>query len=808
MTVWKKFAVFVFVLMATIVFVPTATALAAPELKVSVSAGLDGKVKYGKGAPVTITVENSGTAFSGDLVIDIPYSYSMGAGEAIPLDIGAGETKTVSFTIQRMDDNGRYGVSNLKTIFLYEGGWKKGKEIEHKGAQQITTSMFYEDSRFTVLFTENVDRLASIKVARFSNSTNNQVMNASQIADHVFPEEADGWGTINFMIVDEYPLADLSAKQQEALVGWVRSGGILVMGGSDNSRAEAGVFADHLPLQLTGSTETNATILNKWVGTEGFEGMIPSYRAELTADAQPLFEDGDNVLAAYKRLGEGIILQTAFSIGDEPIAKMAGMSAFWTKMLETGERTIPANQMSRHYYDDPMDMLVYTIGSANELFPSFKVSAPLIFGIIIFYVILIIPVLYFILKRKDKREYTWWIIPAIAVVTSIAIFAYGAKDRMGRAQIQHSAVLNVEQDGSLAGYYAESLLTNKSGDFTFTAPTGTSLLASMQMNGNLFGYSTGASAHKRTMMEKSATATTAHLRNVGYWDVASLYGKTRVEKMGNYSIKLTVDDKQLTGTVTNDFPFALTDVAIWSGTKLIPIGDLGPGETAQVNETLKTSTLLPRRSMYNNNMNPQPTDPNDLAKMRQDSLLTFSGEPMNKTSKPVIIGYTDTQLIPIELEQVKPSVSSMTMIVQEAEVNVTFTNTFTIVPEMMTMSLLSEENGYEADFTGYPIDEYYFNEPVYLQTWQLPEDLMDKKLQWTSIDVSKIKTKLYEASILNIRTGLFEQQDSSKFTITKNVDDYVTPEGKIVMRLVIIPDVQNGNQGRAPVLKLNGEVAK
>ena len=53
------------------------------------------------------------------------------------------------------------------------------------------------------------------------------------------------------MIVDEYPLADLSAKQQEALVGWVRSGGILVMGGSDNSRAEAGVFADYLPLQLT-----------------------------------------------------------------------------------------------------------------------------------------------------------------------------------------------------------------------------------------------------------------------------------------------------------------------------------------------------------------------------------------------------------------------------------------------------------------------------------------------------------------------------------------------------------------------------
>ena len=66
MTVWKKFAVFVLVLMATIVFIPTATALAAPELKVSVAIGLDGKAKYGKGAPVTMTIENTGTAFSGD----------------------------------------------------------------------------------------------------------------------------------------------------------------------------------------------------------------------------------------------------------------------------------------------------------------------------------------------------------------------------------------------------------------------------------------------------------------------------------------------------------------------------------------------------------------------------------------------------------------------------------------------------------------------------------------------------------------------------------------------------------------------
>ena len=155
---WKKFAVLFVLFVGSIVLLPNSTALAAPEMKVSVSAGFDGKAKYGRGGLIIITIENSGSAFSGDLVIDLPYSYSIGTGEAIPLDIGAGESKTVSLIVPRMNDyGGMYGRSP-KSIFLYEGGWEKGKEIEHKGTQYITTSLYHDDSKFVVQFTDNVDR--------------------------------------------------------------------------------------------------------------------------------------------------------------------------------------------------------------------------------------------------------------------------------------------------------------------------------------------------------------------------------------------------------------------------------------------------------------------------------------------------------------------------------------------------------------------------------------------------------------------------------------------------------------------------
>ena len=153
-------------LLAIIVFIliiPGVTALAKPDLNVKVSTGIDGKAKYEKGAPISITVENTGTHFSGDLVVDVMESYQQGMGRAFPLEIGAGETKTISFIVHNMDGMaGMYGAPNSKSIYFYEGGWKKGKEIKHLGAQSPTATMYY-DEKMIVTFTNNIDRLVSLK---------------------------------------------------------------------------------------------------------------------------------------------------------------------------------------------------------------------------------------------------------------------------------------------------------------------------------------------------------------------------------------------------------------------------------------------------------------------------------------------------------------------------------------------------------------------------------------------------------------------------------------------------------------------
>jgi len=804
---WKKQWGIMIALFVFCFFLPAIHASAAPELKVKVTAGFDGKAKYGKGAPITVVIENNGTsAFNGDMVIDTQQSYESGVGEVFPLDIGAGETKTVTFINQKMFDFNMYGI-NAKSIFFYEGGWKKGKEIEHKGNQQFTVAMYHDDTKMITAFTDNIDRLSALKGMRLTNFPSTQMIDASKIA--TIPEEAAGWGPADMIIVDEFPIADMQAAEQQALLNWVRSGGIIIFGGSDHLKAESGIFADHLPLTLNGKKTISPEVFNEWTSREDFDQEITIAASTLNPDSKVIFSKDKDILAATKPLGKGLVLQSTFSLGDEPFSKMHGAGAVWKNLLDTANQSVMSGGMFP-YYNDPMESLRWTIGNSNELFPSFKVSAPLLFGVIIIYIIIIIPVLYIILKRKDKREHAWWIIPAISVVVSVFIFAYGARDRITQAQLQQTSIFEVEQDGRLNGYFVESILTNKAGDFVFSAPKETTMSTYTPYSMGIFGPSSmgmGSNSHKRAVLERSATDSNLHLRNIGYWDVATVYGQTTVDSIGNFDIALTVKDKQLTGEITNNFPFPVKEIAIWSGTTRIKVGDLGPGETINVNETLKTSTLIRKRSSNSMYMGQMPNTTDDLLKMRKDSLITFSGDFMSNESKPALIGYTDTKIVPIELEKTKATIDSLTMLSQSFTPKVEYSKSFTVDPEMMTMNLISEGNSIQAYPIGYAANMYYFEEDTYIQTWQIPEDLLQKVAVWKSMDISKIQKQLYTLQIWNEKTKSFEQLESERKVTLDSIDDYIAADGKVRFKLEFT-NKQRGNEGQAPEMKIHGEVKK
>ena len=796
----KKFVMVISAFMIYFILLPSIEALAAPELNVKVTTGFNGKAKYGEGLPISLTVENKGDAFSGDIVLDLAESYNLGNAQSIPFEIGAGETKTIQVGASGLAEDYMYQGNNVQMIHFFEGGWEKGKSITFKGNKTFKTSFQDPATIYYLTLTESADRLKVLNQLKQPNQMNDEIIHVAQQSDFVLPEEAVAWEMADYIIIDEFVIADLTEQQQQALIDYVSYGGIMVVGASDNVAAELGSISGYLPLNLHTTTQSiTAQQASALTANNLLSNDLKIYDASLTSGSAPSIQLDGTLLAATKQVGSGTIIQTTFSLGDAPLAADPVYSDLMSSILQSVQ---VKNTQSMYGYNT-QDELVYNLGGTNSLFSSFKVSTPLMIGIVIVYMIIIVPLLYIILKRKDKREYAWGIIPLTAIIASLAIFGYGAKDRIARPQVQQSSFLQVNEDKSLHGYYAESILSNKGGDFTFEAPVSTTMVA--QRGTNSFTGQT-ANVHENAIMEKHATNSELTFRDVGYWSVSSLFGETQVQDVGNFEVDLRVDSSKILGTVQNNFPFGLKDVAIWSGSKLYKLGDLAVGEKLEVDKDLGTVMLMPISNPYvNTNYGAFANNQMDLLTQRKQALYSSSIMFKNSNSAPAITGFAEDNILPIELKDKKVELSALHLVIQPFTATTIFSGEFTLPANMFTVNVNTEEYGKYMEPVQNSNLEWYLDDGEYNVFWTVPETLPVDKVNWTQLQIANTDRNSHTIEIWNLKTESFEEITESRFTLTENIDTYINETGIIHYKL-IKKSVQGDPYTRLPEVRVKGEV--
>ncbi|SEM27121.1 hypothetical protein SAMN04487786_1561 [Paenisporosarcina quisquiliarum] len=796
----KKFVMVISAFMIYFILLPSIEALAAPELNVKVTTGFNGKAKYGEGLPISLTVENKGDAFSGDIVLDLAESYNLGNAQSIPFEIGAGETKTIQVGASGLAEDYMYQGNNVQMIHFFEGGWEKGKSITFKGNKTFKTSFQDPATIYYLTLTESADRLKVLNQLKQPNQMNDEIIHVAQQSDFVLPEEAVAWEMADYIIIDEFVIADLTEQQQQALIDYVSYGGIMVVGASDNVAAELGSISGYLPLNLHTTTQSiTAQQASALTANNLLSNDLKIYDASLTSGAAPSIQLDGTLLAATKQVGSGTIIQTTFSLGDAPLAADPVYSDLMSSILQSVQ---VKNTQSMYGYNT-QDELVYNLGGTNSLFSSFKVSTPLMIGIVIVYMIIIVPLLYIILKRKDKREYAWGIIPLTAIIASLAIFGYGAKDRIARPQVQQSSFLQVNEDKSLHGHYAESILSNKGGDFTFEAPVSTTMVA--QRGTNSFTGQT-ANVHENAIMEKHATNSELTFRDVGYWSVSSLFGETQVQDVGNFKVDLRVDSSKILGTVQNNFPFGLKDVAIWSGSKLYKLGDLAVGEKLEVDKDLGTVMLMPISNPYvNTNYGAFANNQMDLLTQRKQALYSSSIMFKNSNSAPAITGFAEDNILPIELKDKKAELSALHLVIQPFTATTIFSGEFTLPANMFTVNVNTEEYGKYMEPVQNSNLEWYLDDGEYNVFWTVPETLPVDKVNWTQLQIANTDRNSHTIEIWNLKTESFEEITESRFTLTENIDTYINETGIIHYKL-IKKSVQGDPYTRLPEVRVKGEV--
>lgn len=775
---------------------PVSQASAAPTLEVQAHAGMAGKAKYQSVVPLQVTVKNNGADFSGDMAINASSSFEAASALVLPLDIAAGEEKTIELYLDGLAD---YSYSEADLFAFYEESIEKGKKVAYKGTKRLQANFLDPSTTFIYTLTDKSDRLSAyLRLSQFSSSGNVEIFNLNQLKDFTLPEDAQGYAMANIIAVDENSIADLSQNQQEALLKWVQDGGTLLLGASDQVLTTAGIFKDYLPLTLSQQMKTvSAGSLTKLSGGGIFTKDISVYTATDNQGSVAILKENDTTLAAKKKLGSGEIVQTTFSLGDQPLASMDGYAALTAKMLNIQI----LSQQGMMQGQSTMDQISYELRSINELFPSFEVSVSYMLIVIILYILIIGPLLYFVLKKMDKREHAWWLIPAISVAISIALFIFGAKDRIVQPQVQQSAFYKVNEDSSINGYYVESILTNRSGDFVVEADKNTTALA-LRNNNNITG--TVGDLHETSYIKEHANGSTLTLRNLSYWSVQSFAGKTTAKDIGKMDIDITLKNEKLSGTIKNNFPFELKDVTLISGIKEVKLGDIEPNGTLKVDKELK-STVLQKPSSFNNYNYNYPKKKEDVDPLRIERMKSFALPLAEKDKQPVIAAWAEQAVVGVELET-SANMSPISYFIQPFEGKVDLTGPFTMKRTNFTYTVSPQSANAYFDKIDEQLNNWYLSDGLYEVTMAMPDNFMASVQSLNELVISNLDVKRMQLALWNNETNIFEPMVDTKQTFTDNIMQYVNENGELRVQIKFGPD-QTGEQTKLPNIELKG-VAK
>ncbi|MPM36904.1 hypothetical protein SDC9_83508 [bioreactor metagenome] len=381
-----------------------------------------------------------------------------------------------------------------------------------------------------------------------------------------FPDNSELLGTFSAIIIDDFHSESLSDIQKTALLNWVEDGGILIIG--------TGLNADKT---LKGLDSVFSYSINGYDKAMCFAGTA-NVANILVPDSNVLDSAAGKALTQSLDTGDGKIIVHSFELGEDPVASMSGivdyLSIYYRNILP-GKFSAQRNY---NYYPNQ-------ISSINRLPSIEKGQLMTLFGILAAYIVVVGPICYLVLKKMDKREKGWAVIPGIAVIFTGVIFAISANS------YQKDALLNFM---SFTDFNSKSPETNVSVGLRTPDKGNITLL----INDNLFlndnsdyyydNYSTASTDTDKCLysVKTDDSSTSVTYYDQSSWQSNALNTTIACDAMDKIDGNFTVEGSNIVGKITNNMDFDLIDVVVGFGGQYQKVGYIAAGDTLDVSVPL------------------------------------------------------------------------------------------------------------------------------------------------------------------------------------------------------------------------------
>ena len=463
----KKLAILLLLSFLAGVF-PLCAYSARPESKidVAVKAGYDDIARVGSTVTYRVTLVNKGEEAGGELQVLVPSNPGFKIAYASPFSLPKGSTKEITMKIPVLTANKKVEVklvSGNRVIKTGEYEFKRlispeipvvGILCDDQGALRALNGM---------KMVQNVDPKAAFemqqKMMAASGASAGAVavdaglqipeiqVEAIQLDAASMPDDPKSMSGFDMLVISNFDTASLSEKQTAALEDWVKNGKALFLGtGSDWKKVYGGLKSSLKPFAVNGTTTVP---FPKSIGALAEKTVPPGNMVIARGNAGDgkviLKEDDGTPLAVTYKKGLGSISVLAFDPAKSPIADWHDVQFFWKAVIKASADPSNGGQAFRmgiigSFGRPYMDFQYLASNVPDTQSPPFLLLLVLV-GV---YILIAGPVIYLILKWRDKRDFSWLLIPLAAFLFMGTIYVAGYKTRYTTAVLNNISLIEID----------------------------------------------------------------------------------------------------------------------------------------------------------------------------------------------------------------------------------------------------------------------------------------------------------------------------------------------------------------------------
>lgn len=528
------------------------TKLVTGGMELTMQCGFDNMVKYGRDICIHSEITNHEENFVGYMRVIIPSENDDNVMYQKEISIPAGETKKIMFPLSPDVAGSKYNVQIVN---------EQGEVVVEK--ELIPSFQYDSEKLFVGVLSDEKDYLG------YLSQTDVKVFYLD--ADKL-PDEEEALDTLDIIVINNFNTGNLSEEQYEALKTWVSNGGNLVIGTGAGGSKTLDVFKDDFITGAFGNVEADGSML-----------------LDLDNSTEINLEQSKKIFYVIDK-GFGRVLVCKEDLGVE-YDDWAVIGSDLLKGIKNNLSEYKKGQLQESSDGSYYDILGGLTSVGNLKVPSVKKYV----FVLVIYILLVGPFLYFVLKKLDRRHFTWGLVPVMSIIFAISVYALGNETRLDDPFVGYMNFYNLDGSGKDQGeeniFFNITVPTNNKYTFELPETTEISYLNSgydAYRNGGVTGYKNKKDKLTyKTAISYGAAGTTLQMKNYSAFSSAYFKIGSSHAGEGNYDYNIKSYGYHLSGTFTNNLGYDLEHAMVVCDEMLVYVGDIKNGETIDLSNVEK-----------------------------------------------------------------------------------------------------------------------------------------------------------------------------------------------------------------------------